>query len=137
MLSFKEQFAQGLIGDLEGGRYGNATDFATGITGHYVRSLSFNMPAGIPPTLPAPAFQGQPAPVGPAVPITTRTRERLFYNTIKTYYLGKEIASGKIQVRTLIEDTNAAIRAFKRAAERVRQLQEEVQDLDDKIVALQ
>lgn len=137
MLSFKDQFAQGLIGDLEKGRYGNAADFATGITGHYMRSLTFNMPAGIPPTLPSPALSGAPAPVGPSTPITTRTRERLFYNTIKTYYLGKEIASGKIQVRTLIEDTNAAIRAFKKAAEKVRSLQEEIQDLDDKLVALQ
>jgi hypothetical protein len=137
VLSFREQFAQGIIGDLENGRYGSAVDFATGITGHYMRSLSFNIPAAIPPTLPSPAQSGAPAPVGPAVPISTRTRERLFYNTIKTYYLGKEIASGKVQVRTLIEDVNLAIRSYKKAVDKIRSIQQQIQDLDDKIVALQ
>ena len=137
MLTFKEQFAQGIIGDLENGRYGSAVDFATGITGHYMRSLAFNIPAAIPPTLPSPAQSGAPAPVGPAVPISTRTRERLFFNTIKTYYVGKEIASGRIQVRTLIEDANLAIRSYKKAVDRIRSIQQQIQDLDEKIVALQ
>jgi len=69
MSDFLQSFGKRLVKDLENGKYGSADDFARGITRHYMASIRLNAPnvATIPPTLPAPAFNGAPAPVGPTL----------------------------------------------------------------------
>ena len=143
-MNFEQNFSTRLIKDLEEGRYVNATDFAAGITRHYMGSLDLNapstlgplVPAFIPPTLPAPAQLGAPAPVGPTVSINRKTREKLFYNTVRTYFVAKEISQGKLNVRMLSRDVRSAISEYKRVTTQVKQYYNEIQQLDDRLEAL-
>lgn len=129
MSDFLQSFGKRLVKDLENGKYGSADDFARGITRHYVAAIRLNAPniATIPPTLPAPAFNGAPAPVGPTLAyIPPQPRQKLFYNVVKAYYVGKELSQGKADVKELARDV-------KRTVEFIKKTKREIQDLDDKI----
>jgi hypothetical protein len=133
MQNFLQSFGKRLAKDLENGRYGSADDFARGITKHYMASIKLNAPnpAGIAPTLPAPAFQGAPAPVGPTLAyIPPQPRQKLFYNVVKAYYVGKELSQGKADVKELARDVKLVV-------ESIRRTKREIQDLDNKVKNVQ
>jgi hypothetical protein len=144
-MSFKKSFSQRLINDLENGKYGSANEFASGITRHYIASIKLNapttfgptLPAQIPLTLPAPAQLGAPAAVGPTQPVTANSaRQKLFYNTVKTYFVAKEISRGKVQVRLLISDIKSTINEYKRVTKEIKELHEQIDTLDNRLEAL-
>ena len=144
-MDFRQTFEERLIKDLENGRYGSGTDFARGITRHYMTAVKLNapttfgpsLPAQIPPTLPAPAQLGAPAPVGPTIPINYQNaREKLFYNTIRAYFVGKEITQGNIQIRSLTRDVKGAITQYKRVTQEIQTIHDRVDRLEDQFEAL-
>lgn len=132
-MDFRENFAKRLANDLEQGIYANADDFAAGITKHYISSLSLNAPAGIPLTMPSPAAAGALVPVGPGNSITNRTREKIFYNTVRAYFVGKEISQGKIRIQSLSQDIQGAIATYNKLTAEVQDLQIQIQNLDDQL----
>lgn len=135
-MDFESNFAKLLVNDLEQGLYGDGEDFAKGITRHYMSSLSLNAPAGIPLTMPSPLAAGAPVPVGPSNSITNLSREKVFYNTIRAYFVGKEITQGKIQIRSLAQDVQSAIKTYNKLSTDVKNLQIQVQQLDDRLEQL-
>jgi peptidoglycan hydrolase CwlO-like protein len=132
-MDFEESFAKRLANDLEQGVYANADDFAAGITKHYMSSLSLNAPVGIPITMPSPLAAGAPVPVGPSNSITNRTREKIFYNTVRAYFVGKEISQGKIRIQSLSQDIQGAIATYNKLTTDVQNLQIQIQNLDDQL----
>lgn len=132
-MDFQEIFTKGVAADLEQGVYANADDFAAGITKHYMSSLSLNAPVGIPLTMPAPLAGGAPTPVGPGNSITNKTREKIFYNTVKVYFLGKELSQGQVRIQSLAQDIQKAIGTYKKLTAEVQDLQIQIQQLDDKL----
>lgn len=129
MSDFLQSFGKRLVKDLENGKYGSADDFAKGITRHYMASIRLNAPnvATIPPTLPAPALNGAPAPVGPTMAyMPPQPRQKLFYNVVKAYYVGKELSQGKADIKELARDV-------KRTIQFIKKTKQEIQGLDDKI----
>jgi len=144
-MDFKQSFQERLIRDLEDGRYGSGTDFARGITKHYMSAIKLNapttfgptLPAQIPLTLPAPTQLGAPAPVGPTISISyKKTREKLFYNTVRAYFVGKEITQGNVQIRSLTRDVKGAINEYKRVTREIQSIHDEVDRLEDQFEAL-
>ena len=144
-MNFEKSFAERPVKDLEDGKYGSAVDFATGITKHYMQSIKLNAPttfgpligAQIPATLPAPALLGAAAPVGPTIPISyKKAREKLFYNTVRSYFVAKELARGRVQVISLTRDVKSAINTYKKTTERLKELYDDIQTADDKLIAL-
>lgn len=132
-MDFQEIFTKRLANDLEQGVYANADDFAAGITKHYMSSLSLNAPFGIPPTMPSPAAAGAPVPVGPGSSITNKTRERIFYNTVRVYFVGKEISQGKLRIQSLSQDIQSAITTYNKLTSEIQDLQIQIQNLDDQL----
>ncbi len=132
-MDFQEIFTKRLANDLEQGVYANADDFAAGITKHYMSSLSLNAPNGIPLTMPSPAAAGTPVPVGPGNSITNKTRERIFYNTVRTYFVGKEISQGKLRIQSLSQDIQSAITTYNKLTSEIQDLQIQIQNLDDQL----
>ena len=132
-MDFEESFTKKLANDLEQGLYANADDFAAGITKHYMSSLSLNAPVGIPLTMPSPTAFGAMVPVGPGNSITNRTREKIFYNTVRAYFVGKEISQGKIRIQSLSQDIQGAIRTYNKLTTDVQNLQIQIQNLDDQL----
>lgn len=145
-MDFLQSFGKGLIKDLEDGKYGSADDFAKGITKHYVGSLKFNAPnsigspygpALIPPTLPSPTALGAPAPVGPTISYkVTPGRRKLFYNTVRLYYIGKEISRGKVQVKALAQDVRRGIILYKKTKREIQTLRDEIDNVRAEIEGL-
>lgn len=132
-MDFQESFTKRLANDLEQGVYANADDFAAGITKHYMASLSLNAPNGIPLTMPSPAAAGAMVPVGPGNSITNKTREKIFYNTIRVYFVGKEISQGKIRIQSLSQDIQGAIATYNKLTTEIQNLQIQIQQLDDQL----
>ena len=132
-MDFQESFTKRLANDLEQGLYANADDFAAGITKHYMSSLSLNAPNGIPLTMPSPAAAGASVPVGPGNSITNRTREKIFYNTVRAYFVGKEISQGKIRIQSLSQDIQAAITTYNKLTTDIQDLQIQIQNLEDQL----
>lgn len=120
-----------LLNDLEQGVYANADDFAAGITKHYMSSLSLNAPLGIPPQMPSPLAAGALVPVGPGNSITNKTREKIFYNTLRVYFVGKELSQGKVRIQSLSQDIQGAIGTYNKLTSEVQDLQIQIQNLDD------
>jgi len=132
-MDFQEIFTKKLANDLEQGVYANADDFAAGITKHYMSSLSLNAPNGIPLTMPSPLAAGTPVPVGPGNSITNKTRERIFYNTVRVYFVGKEISQGKLRIQSLSQDIQSAITTYNKLTSEIQDLQIQIQNLDDQL----
>ena len=138
-MDFIQNFGRSLIKDLEDGKYASADDFAKGITKHYMASIRLNAPnsigsplgpAMIPPTLPSPAALGAPAPVGPTAPYkVTPQRRKLFYNTVRLYYVGKEISRGKVQVKALAQDVRRGIILYKKTKRDIQTLRDEIDNV--------
>ena len=130
-MDFQEVFTKKLLNDLEQGVYANADDFAAGITKHYMSSLSLNAPLGIPPQMPSPLAAGALVPVGPGNSITNKTREKIFYNTLRVYFVGKELSQGKVRIQSLSQDIQGAIGTYNKLTSEVQDLQIQIQNLDD------
>lgn len=135
-MNFEQYFTERLAFDLDNNKYRDAETFAQGITRHYMAGLALHAPFPVPPTMPAPALLGSPAPVGPAVSINNFTgRKRVFYNTVRIYFVAKEIAAGKFKVQSLAKDIQKAIALYKKAMVEYDSLTRQLQDLDDRIQA--
>lgn len=131
--------------DLEKGFIGNAEDHARTITKYYINSIKATpQPFPIPPTLPSPITLGVVVPIGPSIYINNyTTREKLFYNTIKAYYEGKEILQGKANIQDLIVSSIRLINQAKRTSGEIRslitqadQLQREILDLPNTLLEI-
>lgn len=132
-LNFQIDYVQRLAADLENGRLGNAEELSTAITRYYMRSITNGAPLGLPPTLPAPALQGAPGPVGPATPPFTQPREKLFKNTVKAYFLAKEVAQGKGNVQDLLQAYKQTILKARKLKNDITTTITEIQQIDDEI----
>jgi len=130
-MDFQEIFTKKLLSDLEQGVYANADDFAAGITKHYISSLSLNAPYGIPPQMPSPLAAGALVPVGPGSSITNKTREKIFYNTLRVYFVGKELSQGKVRIQSLSQDIQGAIGTYNKLTSEIQNLQIQIQNLED------
>ena len=143
-MNFQSNFQQRLIKDLDDGVYSNASSFAAGITRHYMSSLSLNapttfgptLPAQIPLTLPAPAQLGAPAPVGPTSPLTNKKRQKVFQNTVRAYFVAKEISIGKVQILQLSRDIKSTTARYKDITRQVKDYYNRIQELDDQLQQL-
>lgn len=135
-MDFEQYFSERLAFDLDNNRYNDAESFAQGITRHYMAGLALHAPYPVPPTMPAPALLGNPAPVGPAISINNYSgRRRVFYNTVRAYFVAKEIARGDFKVQSLAKDIQNTITLYKKASLEYDSVQRQLQDLDDRIAA--
>jgi len=142
-MNFKKDFELRLQAALEKGGYKTTTDFARGITNLYMQTVVKGKPVGVPTTLPSPALSGAPAPVGPAVPIPFKKREKIFYNTVRAYFVAKEIAQGKGAIQFLTRDLQNLVALgikLKQEAQQnidsVKQIDEEIKQLREEIKAV-
>ena len=124
--------------DLEKGFIGNADDHARTITRYYINSIRATpVPFQIPPTLPSPITAGVIVPIGPSIYFNNYTsRERLFFNTIKAYYEGKEILQGKANIQDLIVSSIRLINSAKRTSAEIRSLITQADQLQTEILNL-
>jgi hypothetical protein len=133
METFEQQFKKRLLNDLSNGVYGNSTEWANGITKHYMSAIRLHAPTSIPPTLPSPALLGNPAPVGPGVALSTMQRKKIFQEIIRAYFVAKEIGQGKVQIRQVSEDVQRTIGLTQKLARDVNRTIQEIQTLTEKI----
>lgn len=142
-MNFKKDFELRLQTALEKGGYKTTTDFARGITTLYMQTVVKGKPVGVPTTLPSPALSGAPAPVGPATPIPFNKREKVFYNTVRAYFVAKEISQGKGAIQFLTRDLQNLVALgikLKQEAQQnidsIKQIDEEIKQLREEIKAV-
>jgi len=135
-MAFEDQFQKLLLHDLSSGVYGNGTEFANGITRHYMTSIQTLIPAAIPATLPSPANSGAPMPIGPGVPINNFSRKKAFNEVIRAYFVAKDISQGKLQIKQLSEDIQRTIALSQKVVRDVDRLYSEIAAIDDEIKQL-
>lgn len=125
MINWNTAFIQPYSIGLEKGLYGNASDHARAITNFYINTVVTGTIPGIPPTLPSPAAQGAPTPIGPGIgiPITiANTRRDVFNNTVLAYFQAKEISQGKANVQDLIVSAQRLIKKAKTISRDIQNL---------------
>ncbi len=121
MANWEATFTQPLSFNLENGLLGNASDMASAITQFYVSTLLTGQLPKVPPTLPAPALSGAPAPVGGIVTINGyEARQRLFFETLRIYYEGRALLQGKANIQDLIVSYRRLIRKSRILREQIR-----------------
>jgi hypothetical protein len=142
-MNFKNDFELKLQTKLEKGGYKTTTEFARGITTLYMQTVVKGKPVGVPATLPSPAQSGAPAPVGPAPPIPYNKREKIFYNTVRAYFVAKEISQGKGAIQFLTRDLQNLIalgiklkQEAQQNIDRIKQVDEEIKQLREEIKAI-
>lgn len=113
--NFETTFTQPLLAQLDAGTIKGAEDWATAITDCYAKTVALGLPQGVPPTLPAPGLNPitpPPYPIG-AVGITNNPKEEVFKQTIKAYFLAKEIGNDKAALKGLIQTLTQLIAKIK------------------------
>lgn len=142
-MNFKTDFELKLQNALEKGGYKTSSEFARAITSMYMQTVVKGKPIGVPATLPSPALQGSPAPVGPPVPIPYKKREQVFYNTVRAYFVAKEISQGKAAIEFLTRDLQSIVslgvklkQEAQQNIERIRQIDDEVAELREQIKSI-
>lgn len=142
-MNFKKDFELKLQNKLEKGGYKTSSEFARGITTLYMQTVVKGKPVGVPATLPSTALSGAPAPVGPATPIPYNKREKIFYNTIRAYFVAKEISQGRASIEFLTRDLQSLVALgikLKQEAQKnidtVKQIDEEIKQLREEIKAV-
>ena len=122
-INFELDFVQPLLKDLETGQFKDVGDFATGVTKYYVQTIEKGAPFGIPPTLPAPAASGAPAPVGTGPNDAFKTplnqaSEQKFDRAVFVYFDTKEMLLQKDN----LEQKKAALQGILRKAKYQKEL---------------
>ena len=122
-INFELDFVQPLLKDLETGQFKDVGDFATGVTKYYVQTIEKGAPFGIPPTLPAPAASGAPAPVGTGpndafkTPLNQVSKQK-FDRAVFVYFDTKEMLLQKDN----LEQKKAALQGIIRKAKYQKEL---------------
>lgn len=134
MINWEAAFITPYSQTLANGTIGNARQHARVITNNYINAIRLGSPFGIPPTLPAPAAFGAPAPVGPGVFFNLyETRRQLFENTIYVYYQGKSLLHSKSNIQDLIVSLKRLQTKAKQLRDRIKNLQTELRIVDENI----
>ena len=113
--NFETTFTQPLLAQLDAGTIAGAEAWATAITDCYAKTVAMGLPQGVPPTLPAPGLNPTtppPYPIG-ASGITNNPKEEVFKQTIKAYFLAKEIGNDKAALKGLIQTLTQLIAKIK------------------------
>ncbi len=131
-LDFEQKFARGLV---EGG-YATPAEFAQAVTRFYMTTIVKGTPAGIPPTLPVGYVPFNPAPIGPASPVPYRNREKIFYNTIKTYYTIKDLNNTKSFIAFATRDIQNAVKTSIRLKQEIEEKIKRISEIDDEVKQL-
>ncbi len=135
-LNFTTDFVKRLETDLVRGGFKDSTEFARAITKYYMQTVVKGAPLGIPTSLPSPASSGAPAPVGPPVKIPFQKREKIFYNTVRSYLYAKELANGQGYVKFLTRDLQYLVDQANQTRAEITRLVQDVKDVDNKITEL-
>jgi len=133
--NFKTTFTEPLIAQLDAGTITGAEDWATAITSLYAKTVAMGLPQGVPPTLPAPGLNPTtppPYPIGP-VGITNNPKEKAFKQTIKAYFLAKEIGNDKAALKGLVQTSNQLIAKIKVRRKEVLDLVENIKALSKEV----
>lgn len=135
-LNFTTDFVKRLETDLVRGGFKDSTEFARAITKYYMQTVVKGAPLGIPPNLPSPVASGAPAPVGPPVKIPYQKREKIFYNTVRSYLYAKDLANGQGYVQFLTRDLQHLVNQANKTRADITRLVQEVKDVDNKVEEL-
>lgn len=135
-LNFTTDFVKRLETDLVRGGFKDSTEFARAITKYYMQTVVKGAPLGIPATLPSPVSSGAPAPVGPPVKIPYQKREKIFYNTVRSYLYAKDLANGQGYVQFLTRDLQYLVDQANSTRAEITRLVQEAKDVDNKIQEL-
>lgn len=136
-MNWQTTFAKRLSFDLENGLLGSPGDMADAITSYYVQTLLTGNIPGIPPTLPSPAASGAPVPVGPIATINGFSgREKLFNQTLKTYFQAQAALQGRANIQDLVKTSRRLVikaknlkRDIKSTSDQLRLVTRELQQL--------
>tara|TARA_R110001599_G_scaffold113094_5_gene278190 strand:- start:23469 stop:26609 length:3141 start_codon:yes stop_codon:yes gene_type:complete len=140
-INFELTFVQPLLLDLQNGKFKDVGEFCSGVTKYYVKTIETGMPTGIPPTLPAPAASGAPAPVGTGPgdsfkkPFNEPSKGR-FDKAIFAYFNGKELLLNKQNLEQKKKALDGIIRKAKFQKEKIQAQIALIKELKKKIEEL-
>lgn len=137
--NFEEDFIKPLIEDLTEGNLGGAEDFANAVTKYYMNTVKKGLPQGVPATLPAPGLNPTAPPpfvIGTKGVVPNQAKQKVFYETVKAYYLAKELSLDKGSIKGLkdsIEQTLSKLKLKKTEIEdlikKTKELTKEVKNI--------
>ena len=136
--NFEATFTQPLLAQLDAGTITGAEDWATAITDCYAKTVAMGLPQGVPPSLPAPGLNPTappPYPIG-ASGITNNPKEEVFKQTVKAYFLAKEIGNDKAALKGLVQTLNQLIAKIKTRRKEILDLVQNIKTLAKEVASI-
>ena len=130
--NFQQDFIEALTKDLTEGNLGGAEDFANAVTKYYMNTVKKGLPQGVPTTLPAPGLNPTAPPpfvIGTSGVKPNQAKQKIFYETVKAYFLAKELSLDKGSIKGLKDSIEQTVNKLKLK-------KAEIQDLVTKTKAL-
>ena len=140
-INFELDFVQPLLKDLENGNFKDVGEFADGVTKYYLQTIEKGAPVGIPPTLPAPAASGAPAPVGTGAGDSFRlpfndTSKQKFNRAVFAYFNTKELLLQKENLEQKKKALEGILRKAKYQKELIQASVTQIKTLTQKVKEL-
>jgi hypothetical protein len=129
---FQNDFITPLIKDLTEGNLGGAEDFANAVTKYYMNTVQKGMPQGVPLTLPAPGLNPTSPPpfvIGTKGVVPNEAKKRIFYETVKAYFLAKELSMDKGSIKGLKDSIQQTVDKLKLKKQEIEGLIKQTKEL--------
>ena len=130
-INWELDFVQPIMSKIQNGDITSTDEYALIFAEQFEKAVSKGAPVGIPPTLPAPAALGVPAPVGTGLasdgysaPFDLSSQQRM-YKAISAYYTARQIIINKEDLKSNKETINLIRRKMRYQKNRIKAFKRE------------
>jgi len=133
---FQRDFIEPLTKDLTEGNLGGAEDFANAVTKYYMNTVQKGLPQGVPITLPAPGLNPTAPPpfvIGAKGVVPNEAKRKIFYETVKAYFLAKELSLDKGSIKGLKDSVIQTTNKLKAKKQEITDLIKQTKELTKEV----